>query len=335
MASLLNDPACAAVILAGGDGVRLSSFTRKVFGYHIPKQFCPMFEGKTLLEQTLRRVSLQVPLSQTITVLNCAHERFYSPLLDGTAHRNLFIQPENRGTAPAILGALLRLIESGHTGAVAIFPADHYVSDDAVFMDHASRALRAVERSPRLIVLLGIMPDGPETDYGWIEPGAPLPGTDPAFEQISEIRCFWEKPLPAIACELYDRGYLWNSFIVVANVEVLLSLIAVAVPELYSALVRIRSSLGTANEKDALRTVYRDLPSIDFSRRVLAEFATELAVLRVAGVSWSDLGDPERLLAIMSGDGRISGGGPPIPGSPYFAVPGGQQRIARNRAFQC
>jgi mannose-1-phosphate guanylyltransferase len=334
MASQFGDSSWSAVILAGGDGVRLSSFTRKVFGYHIPKQFCPLFEGKTLLEQTMRRVSLQVPLSQTITVLNCAHERFYSPLLDGTAHRNLFIQPENRGTAPAILGALLRLIESGHTGAVAIFPSDHYVSDDALFMDQVSSAFYAVDRSPRLIVLLGITPDGPETDYGWIEPGAPLPGTDSAFEQISEIRCFWEKPPPAVACELYDRGYLWNSFIAIANAEVLLSLIAVAVPEVYSALARVRSSLGTANESEALRTVYRDLPSVDFSRRVLAEFATELAVLRVAGVSWSDLGDPARLLGIMSG-GRISGDDTRTPGSPYFAAPSGQQPIARNKAFRC
>jgi hypothetical protein len=36
----------SAVILAGGDGVRLSSYTREVYGYHLPKQFCPLFEGR-------------------------------------------------------------------------------------------------------------------------------------------------------------------------------------------------------------------------------------------------------------------------------------------------
>src|ERR1700730_11729102 len=111
--SNFDDSNYTAMILAGGDGVRLSSFTREVFGYHLPKQFCPLFEGKTLLEQTLRRVSLLVPPSQTLTVLNYAHERFYSSLLGGTASGNLFIQPENRGTGPAILGALLRVVESG------------------------------------------------------------------------------------------------------------------------------------------------------------------------------------------------------------------------------
>src|ERR1700675_1569853 len=169
-----DDSKYAAMILAGGDGVRLSSFTREVFGYPLPKQFFPVFEGKTLLEQTIRRVSLLVPPSQTLTVLNRAHRQFYTPLLSGTASRNLFIQPENRGTAPAILCALLRLAETGHTGPVAIFPSDHYISDDSAFMLHVATALRAVSRSPQLTVLLGIAPAGPETEYGWIEPGSPL-----------------------------------------------------------------------------------------------------------------------------------------------------------------
>src|ERR1700689_5112257 len=94
----ISEANCAAVILAGGDGVRLSSFTRKVFGYHLPKQFCPLFEGKTLLEQTMHRVSMLVSPAQTLTVLNRAHRQFYPPLLPGTAPASLFVQPENRGT---------------------------------------------------------------------------------------------------------------------------------------------------------------------------------------------------------------------------------------------
>ena len=78
-------PNCAAVILAAGDGVRLSSFTHRIFGRHLPKQFCPLVEGETLLEQTLRRTSLLVPLHKTVTVLSCTHEPFFSPLLRGIA----------------------------------------------------------------------------------------------------------------------------------------------------------------------------------------------------------------------------------------------------------
>src|SRR5580693_5952471 len=215
--SNFDDSKYAALILAGGDGVRLRTFTREVYGYHLPKQFCPLFEGETLLEQTMRRVSILVPPAQTLTVLNRAHREFYSPILNGTAASNLFVQPENRGTAPAILCALLRLVEAGRTGPVAIFPSDHYVSDDSAFMFHVATAVRAVNRSPQLTVLLGIAPDGPETEYGWIEPGSPLALPEAGSGKISRIRRFMEKPSPEVARELYERNYLWNSFVLIAN----------------------------------------------------------------------------------------------------------------------
>jgi mannose-1-phosphate guanylyltransferase len=269
MAPQFLDPNCAAVILAGGEGVRLSSFTREAFGYHLPKQFCPLFEGKTLLEQTMLRVSLLFPPARTITVLNRAHEAFFAPLLNGTASRNLLVQPENRGTAPAIMAALIRVIEAGHAGPMAIFPSDHYVSDDSAFMRHVAMALGAVDLLPQLIVLLGITPDGPETEYGWIERGAPVAPGHAVLGRISHIRRFWEKPSPNIARDLCDRGCLWNSFVLVANSSALLSLIARALPELYLAVTRVRPFLSTASEEEVLRTVYRDLPSMDFSGRVL------------------------------------------------------------------
>jgi mannose-1-phosphate guanylyltransferase len=293
-------PNCAAVIFAAGDGVRLSSFIHKIFGRHLPKQFCPLVEGETLLEQTLRRTSLLVPLHKTVTVLSCTHEPFFSPLLRGIASSSILIQPENRGTATAILCALMRLLEAGHSGAVAIFPSDHYVSDDSIFMRHVATAFSAVDLSPELIVLLGITPDGPETEYGWIEPGVPVAATHPAPGGITPIRSFWEKPSLGVARDLYDGGCLWNSFIVVANVTALLSLIAKALPDLYSAFVRAESFMGTVREKEVLRTIYRDLPALDFSGRVLVEFPSDFSVLPVSGVEWSDLGDPKRLLAVIS-----------------------------------
>ncbi len=251
-----HDHHSAAIVLAGGDGVRLSSMTREIFGYALPKQFLPLFKGETLLEQTLCRVSLVVPRARTITVLNRAHERFYSPLLTGVEPRNLLIQPANRGTAPAIMSPLMRLTEAGHTGAVAIFPSDHYVSDDSEFMRQVAMAFAEVEFSPRLI-----------------------------------------------ASRLFGCGCLWNSFILVANVERLQSLVAKALPELYNAFARVRHSLGTAREKGALETVYSGLPSLNFSERVLSEFPSELSVLPITGVEWSDLGEPARLLAVMSSKG--------------------------------
>jgi mannose-1-phosphate guanylyltransferase len=318
----------AAVILAGGEGVRLSSFTRKVFGYHLPKQFCPLFDGETLLERTMRRTSIVVPPEQTITVLTRAHERFFWPILGGSTTSRLLIQPENRGTATAIIGALLRLIEDGHTGPVAIFPSDHYVSDDLRFMRHVSAAFRAVEHAPQLKVLLGITPDGPETEYGWIESGAPVTPMHPDLDQIRRIRQFWEKPSPEVAHDLHLRKCLWNSFILVANAPALLSMIASALPEVYSELTRFESFAEAASEEETLRAIFRDLPAADFSGGVLTEFAEEFSVLPVTGVSWSDLGDARRLLAAISSKGGIiSGGNQSVTQSKSFAIQGLQEQI--------
>ena len=334
-ASYFDDSNYSAVILAGGDGVRLSSYTREVYGYHLPKQFCPLFEGETLLEQTMRRVSILVPPSQTLTVLNRAHRKFYSPILNGTAARNLFIQPDNRGTAPAILCALLRLVEAGRTGPVAIFPSDHYISDDSAFMNQVATALRAVNRSPQLTVLLGIAPDGPETEYGWIEPGSPLALPDAGIGKISRIRRFMEKPSPDIARELYDRNYLWNSFVLIANPTTLLSLIARAIPELYRVFSKVQPLFGSAAENEILQIIYPRLLSVDFSASVLANFPTEFSVLPVNGVNWSDLGDPKRMVAAISNRGRhVLGGNQDVTRSQPFAVASSQEQTGRSKALQ-
>ena len=299
MVSQFSGAGHAAIILAGGDGARLGSFIEKMFGRHIPKQFCPLFNGVTLVEQTLRRTALLVPSSQTITILNRAHEGFYSSLFCGSRSRNVLIQPENRGTASAILYALIRLVESGFKGTVAIFPSDHHVDDDTVFMDHVSFAFLALDVSPRLNILLGIKPDRPETEHSWIEPDGNVIATHPPFEPIRQVRHFRAKPSPAIAHDLYGRDCLWNSFIMVANAEILLLLIARALPRLYRSFARLRSAIGTIREEDVVRQVYRDIAPTDFSSQVLACFPDELAVLPVAGVNWSDLGEPKRLLEVL------------------------------------
>jgi mannose-1-phosphate guanylyltransferase len=324
----------AAVILAGGEGLRLSSFTRKIFGYHLPKQFCPLFEGETLLERTMRRTEIVVPPEQTVMVLNRSHEQFYSPLLANYPSHRQLIQPENRGTAPAILCALLSLVENGHKGPVAIFPSDHYVSDDFVFMRHVSDALRAADLAPELVVLLGITPDGPETEYGWIEPGPPVAASDHALRQINQVRRFWEKPSLDVARDLYSRNHLWNSFIFVGNALNLLSVIASALPEMYRLFSGLEAFTGSASD-EVLQNIFRTLPSLDFSKNILAEFPAEFSVLSVTGVTWSDLGEPRRLLAaISSGGARPFGGTQNVTKSQSFANSHHQPQFSQNKASQ-
>jgi mannose-1-phosphate guanylyltransferase len=201
-------------------------------------------------------------------------------------------------------------------------------------MRHVSDALRAAELAPELIVLLGITPDGPETEYGWIEPGPPVAATHHPLGQINQVRHFWEKPSLEVARDLYSRNYLWNSFIFVGNAMSLLSLIATALPEMFRPFSGVELFTGSASEKD-LQTIFLNLPSLDFSRSVLAEFPAEFSVLPVTGVTWSDLGEPRRLLAaISSGGDRHFGGTRNVPKSQSFAGSHHQPQISQHKASQ-
>ena len=128
-----------ALILAGGDGARLRPLTRRIAGDNRPKQFCRLLGSETLLEQTLRRAARLISPARTLAVLVRDHERFYAPLLADAPSQRLVIQPDNRGTAPAILYGLLRLSAMAAEGTVAIFPSDHYISDDEAFASPSTR----------------------------------------------------------------------------------------------------------------------------------------------------------------------------------------------------
>jgi len=229
-------------------------------------------------------------------VLNRAHERHYRDLLVQILPENLVIQPANRGTAPAILYALMRLSELARHAYVAVFPSDHFVSDDRKFMRHVELAFDAIELRPEMTVLLGIAPHVVESGYGWIEPGELVAGHAPLFH----VRRFWEKPGSEVASELLRAGCMWNSFIMVARVSTLIGLIMVAMPELFASFAKIRDLMGTSREPGALERLYERSPAISFSDEVLERYPINLAVLPVHGVEWSDLGEPQRVMAVLS-----------------------------------
>ena len=122
-----------SVILAGGDGTRLQSLTRAIAGDERPKQFCRILNQETLLDVTRKRAALKIKPENTFFSLTAKHEKFYRPLLANAEKNQLFVQPENKGTAPAILYSLLKLAKIAPDATVAIFPSDHYFTDDAAF----------------------------------------------------------------------------------------------------------------------------------------------------------------------------------------------------------
>jgi mannose-1-phosphate guanylyltransferase len=297
--SKLNSTDCGkewAIILAGGDGTRLKSLTRKIAGDGRPKQFCSVLGKLTLLEETCARAALEFAPQRTLYVVNRIHEPYYGPILGDAPASNLIAQPSNRGTAPAILYSLLRIAVVNPNAVVGFLPSDHYVSDNERFMLHVRAELETARRRRDLIVLLGLEPESPEVEYGWIEPTAPICG----HSRVSGVRRFWEKPNQPFAQVLQLRGCLWNSFVMVASVQALLGIIESAIPQLYSSFIQLSPFLGTTEEANLIDKLYARMEEVNFSHRVLAHRPERLAVLKVSGVRWNDLGEPRRVLASLT-----------------------------------
>lgn len=285
-----------AVILAGGDGTRLRSLTRRIAGDERPKQFCPVLGRATLLEETRGRAALELAPERTLFVVNRVHQPYYAPILTGEPANNLVIQPSNRGTAPAILYTLLRIAAVDPQAIVAFFPSDHYISDNQRFMAHIRRALDAARRRPDSVILLGLEPESPEVEYGWIEPAKVVPGET----RVRGVRRFWEKPDRRLAQVLQLRGCLWNSFVMVASARAVLEIIESAIPELYRSLARVTPLLGTRGEATEIDRIYARMEESNFSHQVLALRPERLAVVKVTGVRWNDLGEPKRVMASLT-----------------------------------
>jgi mannose-1-phosphate guanylyltransferase len=270
--------------------------TRAIAGDDRPKQFCPIIGGQTLLDQTRDRVALSVPAERTLLVVTEKHRRFFQPL--GLPNELLVAQPNNKGTAPAILYLLLRVAAKSPKAIVGLFPSDHFFADDKAFMAHVNSAYEAARIRPETVTLLGITPETAETEYGWIEPHASVLSTLPG--SITRVRRFWEKPAATVAQNLLERGCLWNSFVMVGRVDSLLQMTRQALAELYKSFAAVVPTFGSAAEADAVRELYARIPETNFSHQVLAARPADLAVMRVGQVGWSDLGEPARVLSTLA-----------------------------------
>ena len=276
------------VILAGGDGVRLQPLTRFICGDDRPKQFCPLFDGRTLLEQTLQRCELNVPRERLLVSLTSHHRQWYSQQA-GLCPAQRIVQPANKGTAPAILHSLLSVARLDVHALVAILPCDHHVADEARFASALECAFGAAAERADSVVLLGARPDCAEVEYGWIQLGEPV-GDEGS--ELFRVRGFQEKAVIDVAQQLFEQGSVWNTFVMVGTVQAFLQIVQTALTDLLAAIGSAR--LWAGKEVRIEESLYKHVPSINFSRSVLSTETDNLTVLRLAAVGWSDLGDPGR-----------------------------------------
>jgi mannose-1-phosphate guanylyltransferase len=275
-----------AVVLAAGDGTRLATLTTDSAGNAVPKQFCSLHGGKSLLQEAVLRANRVVSAERVCVLVSEQHRRYWPQARWTVRQKNVLVQPANRGTAHGVLLAVLAILERDPFARIVFLPADHYVADESVLAEAVRSAATHLERDASGVVLVGIEPDEPDSELGYVVPGRML--KDGAYT----VRRFVEKPQPALASQLLDSGALWNSFIFAAHASSLLGLFRQRIPDSVDAMA---TALARQDHKRAISAVYESLPLIDFSRAITQRCEDSLRVVAAAACGWSDLGTPSRV----------------------------------------
>lgn len=286
-----------AVVLAGGNGIRLRSLIRDVFGDDRPKQFAPLVTDVSLLRQTLDRTGCLISPNRTV-VVSCEHQSGWVARDVGPESRlKVLLQPENRETAAAVLLGVYWVASRDPDATIVLFPSDHFILEEGAFLAHVNEVIDFVEHHPGWVVLLGAPATAPEIDYGWIEPGEAVGAT--ATGPITRVERFREKPTPRVAAACLARGWLWNTFVFVAKAATLGCLAEVLLPEVHHRLNAVAPFFGSRREAYALQVAYAGLPRSNFSHVVLQTGFPCLGVSMLPPLTWSDVGTPQRLFTLL------------------------------------
>jgi mannose-1-phosphate guanylyltransferase len=291
-----------AVVLAGGEGLRLRPLTEYVCGDSRPKQFASLVGSQSLLRQTLERTALGIPWARTVVVAHLAHVAYLAEEFAGLAGPRLLLQPDDRGTAAAVLLAAQWVAAQQRDALVAVFPSDHFVRGAATFMHHVLAVADHVRRHAGPLVLLGAVPTEPQSQYGWIRLGAPL--GEVGGTPLHRVAGFTEKPsaeATRIACA---RGDLWSTFVLIGAAQALVGLGWQAAPLVSERLAAIPWGTTLEHEADALLGAYARIPRLDFSRGILERQPSLLTVSQLpASIAWSDWGTLDRVVTSLRAAG--------------------------------
>ncbi|MBI2365089.1 MAG: NTP transferase domain-containing protein [Deltaproteobacteria bacterium] len=279
-------PYRCAIVLAGGEGRRLRPFLRQLNRDDLPKQYVSFIGTRSLLEHTLDRAEKLLPPQRIFTVVNRYHLNFseVGRQLCSRPAGTVIVQPENRETGPGILLPLMHLYKHYPKSTVAVFPSDHFIGAESVFLTHVAAAFHAVEEDPSRLVLLGVEAEGPDPGYGYI-----VPAGDAADADI---------------------GGLWNTMVMVFNADNFLDLLRRVAPGLQRCFEKLGNAIGKPHEQRVVEDTYRHIKPQNFSTGVLEALARRrpscLSVLPISGALWSDWGVGDHVLSVLKQTGYLN-----------------------------
>ena len=294
-----------AVILAGGGGTRLWPLSRS----HYPKQFLKLLGEYTLLQQTVQRPGDLIPPERFWIVTGKEQEFVVRAQLAALPRfsantAQVLVEPLGRNTAAAIGLAAIHIQQQDPEAVMVVMPADHWIERPAAFVTLLQSAMRLAQAGA--LVTLGIVPDHPETGYGYIHRGKKLVDYHSASQEDVEayqVEGFVEKPDLQKAQEYLASGtYYWNGGIFLWQAATILAAIATHMPALSAGLQKIAQNLDRNTSAETIAAVYQRLEPVSIDYGVL-EKSSHIVVLP-ADMGWSDLGEWTAIHRLLPRDAR-------------------------------
>jgi mannose-1-phosphate guanylyltransferase/mannose-6-phosphate isomerase len=286
------------LIMCGGAGTRLWPASRE----NGPKQFLPLFGPHSTFQETLRRVSDPALFGRPVVVTNALYRFLVAEQLAAIAvEADILLEPIRRDSGPAILaGAAFASRRDGDAIIVAL-AADHVVTDPGAFAEVCSKAREAAQDNQ--IVMFGVRPTRPATEYGYIRPGAAI-GTD-----VFAIERFVEKPDAETAASYVAENYLWNCGNFMFRADFLIEEYRRFEPDSAAAVTAAVDTAGSDLEFEILDPeafARATAKSIDYA---VMERTTHAAVMPVS-YGWSDVGSWHTVweLSARDADGNAAQG---------------------------
>jgi mannose-1-phosphate guanylyltransferase len=310
-----------AIVMAGGSGTRLWPLSRR----GSPKQLLALTGDTSLLQQTVARLGTLLKPHDIYVITSQAHVRATQAQLPQLPPDNVLGEPLARSTAVAAgLATVLAKRESDEVALV--MPADHFVADEAAFIEALREAAGTAERG--YLVTLGVAPTQAATGYGYIKVGEAL--HEKAAGALVER--FVEKPSAATAAEmLRDGGYLWNAGIFAWRVYAYRQALERFQPKLAEALDQVAALHRTPGWMSDVRSILEPVEAVSIDIGVAEPAAADgrMAVVPLAA-GWSDIGSWSALLEALSartGASLVASGQHLDRGSERVLVHGGDRLV--------
>ena len=282
-----------AVVMAGGSGTRLWPLSRQ----RRPKQTLPLTCDRSLYQLAVDRLTALFPLERILVITCSDHAALLRQQPPQLPDENYLIEPEGRGTAPAIGLAALHLQRRDPDAVMAVVTADHSIADLPAF--HQALAAGMEMANKGFLVTLGIRPQSPETGFGYIHQGKGL-GAAHGLE-VFRIERFIEKPGREAAERMITEGdYAWNSGMFVWRVARVMEEFERQMPGLHAQLMQVQDALAGENYAAVLGRIWADVArqTIDYG---IMENAAEAAVIPVE-IGWTDVGSWRAVRELLPAD---------------------------------